>query len=151
MTTTNIIERDMTPSELDLMNLGFDKNTIDHGVISQSTQRFGYVAMDGVNFIGCVSGLAYKHGTNFSGWCQLTDLFVEKDYRQQGIGGQLLNNLENLLLRNSINKIWTWTAGYEAPQFYIKQGFEIFAEMENWYSNGDSRVGLRKKMHFHGS
>jgi len=146
MGTINIIERDMTPSEVKRMNAGFNENTIDNGVIPQGNQRFGYVAMDGENFIGCVSGLAYKNGEQFNGWCYLTDLFVEKEYRQQGIGAKLLSNLENILLQSGIDKVWTWTAGYEAPKFYIKQGYEIFAEMENWYSSGDSQVGLRKKL-----
>jgi ribosomal protein S18 acetylase RimI-like enzyme len=146
METINIIERDMTLSELERMNAGFDKYAIDNGVIPQVAQRFGYVAMDGENFIGCVSGLAYKNGELFNGWCYLTDLFVEKKYRQHGIGAKLLSHLENLLLQNGIEKVWTWTAGYEAPKFYNKQGYEVFTEMENWYSSGDSRVGLRKTL-----
>jgi GNAT superfamily N-acetyltransferase len=144
MIATEIIERDMTPSELERMNAGFNENAIDNGVIPQGDQRFGYVAMDGEKFIGCVSCLAYKNGDKFNGWCYLTDLFVEKEYRLHGIGANLLHSLERKLLQHGINKIWTWTAGYEAPKFYIKQGYEIFAEMENWYSSGDSQVGLRK-------
>lgn len=136
----------MTSLELERMNTGFDENAIDHGVIPQSDKRFGYVAMDGENFIGCVSGLAYKNGEVFNGWCYLTDLFVEKEYRLQGIGARLLLVLERKLLQQSINKIWTWTAGYEALEFYVKQGYEIFAEMELWYSNGDSQIALRKNL-----
>ena len=146
MIEISIIERDMTPSELERMNTGFDENAIEHGVIPQSDQRLGYVAMEGEKFIGCVSGLACKDGNEFNGWCYLSDLFVEKEYRHQGIGANLLHKLERKLWQYQINKIWTWTAGYEAPKFYIKQGYEIFAELENWYSNNDSRVGLRKQL-----
>lgn len=136
----------MTSLELERVKTGFSEYAVDHGVIPQGDQRFGYVAMDGEIFIGCISGLAYKNGEQFNGWCYLTDLFVEKEYRQQGIGAKLLKSLEKTLLQNGIDKVWTWTAGYEAPKFYIKQGYEIFAEMENWYSNGDSQIGLRKKL-----
>lgn len=146
MSTIGIIERDMTPSELERMRAGFDENAIENGVVPQNDQRFGYVAMDGEKFIGCVSCLACKNGDEFNGWCYLTDLFVEKEYRLQGIGATLLQSLETKLLQYRINKIWTWTTGYEAPKFYIKQGYEIFTEMENWYSNGDSRLGLRKNL-----
>jgi ribosomal protein S18 acetylase RimI-like enzyme len=146
MNAIEIIEREMTPSEIERMNEGFDEHALDNNVIPQGDQRFGYVAMDGEKFIGCVSGLAYKNGDKFNGWCYLTDLFVEKEYRRQGIGTQLLHNLEKTLLQHGIDKIWTWTAGYEGPDFYIKQGYEIFAEMENWYSNGDSQVALRKRL-----
>ena len=123
-----IVERDMTLSELEFMKAGFDENAIDNGVIPQSDQRFGYVVMDGEKFIGCVSGLAYKNGDKFNGWCHLTDLFVDKEYRLQGIGAKLLLNLESKLLQHGIDKVWTWTAGYEAPKFYIKQGYKIFTE-----------------------
>lgn len=146
MNVIEIVERDMTPVELKRMNKGFDENAIDNGVVPQGDQRFGYVAMDGEKFIGCVSCLAYKNGDQFNGWCFLTDLFVEKEYRLQGIGAKLLQMLEKKLLQHGITHAWTWTAGYEAPKFYKKQGYDIFAEMENWYSNGDSQVGLRKKL-----
>jgi len=147
MNTINIVERDMTTPELERMYAGFDEHAIDNGVIPQNNhRRFGFVAMDSENFIGCVSGLAYKNGEQFNGWCYLTDLFVEKEYRRQGIGAKLLDNMENILVQNGIDKIWTWTAGYEAPKFYVTQGYVIFAELENWYSSGDSQIGLRKKL-----
>ena len=144
MSTLEIINRDMTPSELKRMQVGFDENAVENGVIPQGSQRFGYVAMDGEKFVGCVSGLAYKDGDVFSGWCFLTDLFVEKEYRKQGIGAKLLSQLEEMLAQHGINKIWTWTASYEAPGFYLHQGYEVFVELENWYSDGGSRIGLRK-------
>lgn len=146
MNGIEILERDITPSELERMKTGFDENTIEMGVIPQSDQRFGYVAMDGEKFIGCASGLACKNGDQFNGWCYLSDLFVEKEYRSQGIGANLLHRLERKLLEHGVDKVFTWTAGYEAHKFYIKQGYEIFAELENWYSNGDSRIGLRKQL-----
>lgn len=146
MNAIELIERDMTPSELKRMNMGFDENAIDNGVIPQGDQRFGYVAMDGEKFIGCISCLVCKNGDQFNGWCYLTDLFVEREYRSQRIGTTLLQMLEKKLLQHGITQAWTWTAGYEAPEFYKKQGYEIFAEMENWYSNGASRIGLKKKL-----
>ena len=30
--------------------------------------------------------------------------------------------------------------------FTEKQGYQIFAEMENWYSDGSSMFGLRKNL-----
>ena len=152
MDTISIVERDMTPPELERMYTGFNEHAIDNGVVPQNNhQRFGYVAMDGESFIGCVSGLAYKNGEQFNGWWFLTDLFVEKEYRRQGIGGKLLGKIEKTLVKNGIDKIWTWTAGYEAPKFYIAQGYVIFAELENWYSSGDSQVGFRKKLMTNGA
>ena len=146
MSEISIIERDITQDELAQEKAGFDENARDRGVEIQTSERFGYVAMDGERFIGCSSGLAYKNDEDFSGWFYLTDLFVEKAYRKRGLGAKLLRALEERIVLLGVTKIWTWTAGYEAPGFYKKQGYEVFAEMENWYSDGSSRVGLRKEL-----
>ena len=79
-----------------------------------------------------------------SGWFYLTDLFVEKPHRAAGIGKWLLMQLDEAIVAAGVKNIWTWTAGYEAPGFYVKQGYTVFAEMEEWYSDGSSRVGLKK-------
>jgi GNAT superfamily N-acetyltransferase len=146
MSEISIVEREMTPVEFARMNAGFDENTIDNDVAIQSSERMGFVALDGDDFAGCVSGLAYKNGDAYSGWFYLTDLFVEKAYRKQGLGAKLLKALEDKILACGIDKVWTWTAGYEGPGFYKKQGYTVFAEMENWYSSGHSRVGVRKQL-----
>jgi len=146
MSEIRIIERDMTSVELKHMNARFDEHTVENGVEIQSSKRIGFIALDGENFIGCASGLAYKNGNEYSGWFYLTDLFVEKEYRLQGFGSKLLKALEEKILQYGINKIWTWTAGYEGPEFYKRQGYEVFAEMENWYSSGHSRIGVRKEI-----
>jgi hypothetical protein len=64
---------------------------------------------------------------------------------------KLLGNIEQILVKNGIDRIWTWTAGYEAPKFYIAQSYVIFAELENWYSSGDGQVGFRKKLMTNGA
>ncbi len=146
MSEINIVNRSMTSEEFERMNSGFDNYALEMGVALQSSDRYGFVAMDGDTFIGCSSGLAYKNGENYSGWFYLTDLFVEKAYRLQGLGARLLMVLDEKITTIGVRNIWTWTAGHEAPVFYQKQGYEIFTEMENWYSDGSSRVGLRKKL-----
>lgn len=146
MHTIRIENREMTDQEFERMKAGFDEHTLENGVAIQSADRFGFVAIAGDTFIGCSSGLAYKNDKVYSSWFYLTDLFVEKAYRFQSVGANLLANLEKEITTQGIQHIWTWTAGYEAPAFYQKQGYEIFAEMENWYSDGSARVGLRKKL-----
>lgn len=146
MNKISIVNREMALDEFDRMKAGFDEHTLDNEVEIQSADRFGFVALEEDLFIGCSSGLAYKNGEVFSGWFYLTDLFVEKAYRSKGVGAKLLHALEEQMMGLGVKHIWTWTAGYEAPKFYLKQGYEIFAEMEDWYSDGSSRVGFRKKL-----
>lgn len=147
MSSIKVLNREMTPEELQRMYRGFDEHTVENGVKVQSSDRYSYTAEKDGQFIGCSSGLAYKNGKNYSGWFYLTDLFVEKAYRGQGLGAKLLGDLEAKIQSLGVENIWTWTAGYEAPSFYQKQGYEIFAQMENWYSDGSSRVGFRKNLY----
>ena len=146
MKKIEILNREMTKAELSKMKAGFDTHTIDNGVKIQEATRHSYTAVSGEKFIGCSSGLAYKNGSEYSGWFYLTDLFVEKGFRKTGLGSKLLLNLEAEIKTIGVKQIWVWTAGYEAPSFYQKLGYTIFTEMENWYSDGSSRVGLKKKL-----
>ena len=141
-----LTERELTSEEFQRMKRGFDEHAIEQGVKVQKADRFTFVSEREGKFIGTASGLAYKNGDEYSGWFYLTDLFLEKEYRRQGLGAQLLSRMEAKLKEHHIQNIWTWTAGYEAPGFYKRQGYHVFAEMEDWYSDGNSRVGLRKKL-----
>jgi GNAT superfamily N-acetyltransferase len=146
MGTIQFFEREMTAAEFARMNAGFDEHTIEHGNPIQSFDRYGFVAVAGEDFIGCASGLAYKNGTAYSGWFYLTDLFIEKPCRGQGLGASILRRLEDRVAALGVRSIWTWTAGYEALEFYKRQGYRVFCELEDWYATGDSKVGLRKSL-----
>lgn len=138
--------REMSPSEYERIQQGFDEHTRKKGVKVQDAKRFTVMAMDGNQMAGTASGLAYQDEGEYSGWFYLTDLFVEAAFRGQGIGAKLLEQIEQEVYNAGVRHAWTWTAGYEAPPFYQKQGYEIFAELENWYSDGSSRVALRKAL-----
>ncbi len=140
----NIENRNLTSEELDKVNAGFDRVSLDEGVAVESTEAVSFVAMDGDHFLGCASGLAHKNGDQYSGWFHLTDLFVEKEFRNQGLGEELMNELEGQLRSMGIQNIWLWTSGEPTIKFYGRQGYAKFTEMENWYSDGSSRVLFRK-------
>lgn len=136
----------MTPEEIEQMDLGFDELALEEGVELESSDRLSFVALNGNTFIGCSSGLAYKNGRKYSGWFFLTDLFVEKAYRSKGLGSQLLKSIEDQASSLGVKYIWLWTSGDQALRFYQRQAYDKFTEMENWYSDGSSRVGLRKNL-----
>ena len=149
MASVAIVERSITEAELQWVQEGFRQHARDLGVAVQDAERFGFVAEVDGRIIGRASGLAYRDDGVFTGWFYLTDLFVEKRWRGQGLGAALLNQLEQRVQAEGVDRFWVWTAGYEAPGFYQKQGYEIFAELENWYSNGANRVALRKQIYSH--
>lgn len=146
MDKIRIVNRELTAAELKRMNTGFDELAIEEGFELESSDRISFVALEGNSFIGCASGLAYKNGSNYSGWFYLTDLFVEKAYRSKGLGAQLLKSMEAELHSAGLKRIWLWTSGDKAIKFYYRHEYAEFAEMENWYSDGSSRIGLRKDL-----
>ena len=150
MSDISIVERELTEPELRRIRAGFDEHAIENGNPPEKRERFGFVAMDHGLFVGCSSGLAYLKTMGYSNWFYITDMFVEKPFRGRGIGAELLRQLEERVSSRGIGNIWTWTAGYEAPGFYQKQGYEVFCEMADWYSSGHSRFGLRKALSVQG-
>ena len=146
MNNLKIVCRELTSNESNKMNTGFDELSIEEGVELESSERFSFVAEKSDGFIGCSSGLAFKNGENYSGWFQLTDLFVEKENRSKGLGKDLLRTTEVKIASIGIKHIFLWTSGIKAIKFYERYDYKKFIEMENWYSDGSSRIGLRKNI-----
>jgi len=146
MKEISIVNREMSSKEFARMNTGFDEHSLENNVETQKSERFNFIGLDGDKFVGCSSGLAYKHDEKYSGWFFLTDLFVEKEYRSKGLGTRLLKSIEEEVATVGVKHIWLWTSGDEALKFYRRQEYYTFTEMENWYSDGSSRVGLRKNL-----
>jgi N-acetylglutamate synthase-like GNAT family acetyltransferase len=142
MTAITLVEREMTEAEFIRMNAGFEEHSMEHGNPVRPSQRYTFVAMDGELFVGCASGLTNDNGQ----WLILTNLFIEQPYREQGVGATVLAKLEKKAAALGVRNMWRWTAAYEAPEFYKRQGYEILAELENWYPSGHSQVGLHKAM-----
>lgn len=138
--------RDMTDSEFKREQSAFDEQGLGFGNPPEKQERFGFVATENGKFVGCSSGLAQKNNNEYGKYFYLSDLLVEKEYRKHGYGKKLLELLENKLKTLGIEYAWTWTAGFEAPAFYQKQGYEIFTTFENYYPSGHDRVGFIKKL-----
>ena len=146
MNDFNIVNRQLTSEETQQVNLGFDNLSLEEGIELEGTERMTFVAMHGKNLIGCSSGLAHKNGGKYSGWFYLSDLFVEKKFRNKGLGSNLLKELEEKTKSDGIQNIWLWTSGLSTLRFYKRHGYTQFAAMENWYSDGSSRIGLTKAL-----
>ena len=144
MTKISIVNRAMTSEEIDLMDKGFDELYAEEGVDVERKEIISFVANLENTIIGCVSGSAFKSGDNYTEWFYIDELFVEKAYRSDGLGTKLVVALENHLKTLGIKRIWLWTSGDKAIRFYRRQGYNPFTKLENWYSDGSDRVGLRK-------
>jgi ribosomal protein S18 acetylase RimI-like enzyme len=138
--------REMTAAEFKHEQIAFDEHGLEFGNPPDKQERFGFVATDNGVFVGCSSGLAQKNNDSYDKYFYLSDLLVEKKYRNGGYGKKLLELLEQKVKSLGIKYVWTWTAGYEAPTFYLKQGYETFASFADYYPSGHERVGFIKKL-----
>ena len=141
MRNIRLLDRDLTQLELERMHQSFGENQLASGVPLTVQVRHNVIAVEDTDsFIGCASGLETDNH-----WFHLTDLWLEEAYRKRGLGTALLKQLETKLAAAGITDVYTWTAGYEAPGFYRRQGYELFCEFENYYV-GSSRFGFRKQL-----
>lgn len=137
--------RNMTDKEFKREQEAFNEQNVEHGDPPDEQERFGFVATEKEKFVGASSGLAQKEGDHYQKYFYLSDLLVEKEYKNRGYGKKLLSLLEDKIKSLGMEYIWTWTA-YEAETFYVKQGYEVFVRFKKYFPSGHDRVGLIKKL-----
>lgn len=138
--------REMTDEEFKVEQEAFNQHSIESGNPPEKQDRYGYVATQNGNFVGASSGLVQTIDEGYGNYFYLTDLIVLKEYRKQGHGKKLLELLEQELRNMGIKYIWTWTAEFEAENFYKNVGYSEFVKFENFYKSGHARIGLIKTL-----
>lgn len=61
----------------------------------------------------------------------ITVLFVEEQHRHKGLGSLLLNKIETEAKAAGVSLIHLDTFDFQAKDFYLKNGYEIFAVLDN--------------------
>jgi GNAT superfamily N-acetyltransferase len=56
-------------------------------------------------------------------------LWVEEAFRSQNLGSKLLKTAEEYAVKNKALYIRVNTASFQAPDFYLKNGYEIFGKL----------------------
>jgi GNAT superfamily N-acetyltransferase len=88
-----------------------------------------------------VAGLA---GETYSGWLFIRYLWVSDGLRGQGIGRGLMGGGENRASERGCHSAWVDTFSFQAPGFYRKLGYEVFAELD--WSPNHKRFFLQKRL-----
>lgn len=70
-------------------------------------------------------------------------LWISENHRKSGHGSKLLNEVERIARDEKCTLIHLETMDFQAKDFYIKNGYEIFGELEN-VPNGHKRYYMRK-------
>lgn len=78
----------------------------------------------------------------FHGQLHCTNFRVEKKYRNQGLGTQLMYKAFDYGRENGCNFIFLETMSFQAPKFYKKLGFQI-DYIQKGFENKSSIIYLR--------
>ena len=86
-------------------------------------RTFLFSAMDGSKFVGGISGNVYWNGL------EIDTLWVDEDYRGQGLGVKLLNEAENYAIDNGA--VIAFLKTVNANLFYEKYGYQVYGVLED--------------------
>lgn len=88
---------------------------------------------------GILGGIGYWNGL------EINILWVNDNYRGQGIGTQLLQYTENFAIQKGATVAMLDTFDFQAEGFYIKNGYTVVGEINN-FPEGHKRVYLSKRL-----
>ena len=71
-------------------------------------------------------------------------LVVDKGHQKKGLGASLLGELEEKAEKAGVSSITLSTKSYQAKDFYIKQGYEIYASLEDVPQKGVTKYHFIK-------
>lgn len=70
-------------------------------------------------------------------------LWVKQDYRNEGLGSKLLKEVEKMAIENGCHLIHLDTFDFQAKDFYLKHGFQIFGTLDEC-PQGHKRYFMKK-------
>ena len=70
------------------------------------------------------------------GWLYISHLWIEETHRGQGLGTALINQAETQARRRGAQGAHLTTASFQAREFYEKQGFSVFGQIDNMPPGG---------------
>lgn len=89
--------------------------------------------------------VAGVHGQVNWSWLHIALFWVSADRRRQGLGSRVLAAIETAAVERGCSQAHLDTFSYQARPFYERQGYRLFATLEN-YPPGQQRFFLRKTL-----
>ncbi|MGP4064184.1 GNAT family N-acetyltransferase [Oceanobacillus sp. M65] len=72
-------------------------------------------------------------------------LWVDENFRENGYGSKLVKKLEDFAIEKGSRFIYLDTFSFQAPEFYKKNGYEVFGMLED-HPKGFNQYFLHKKL-----
>ncbi|MCF2527096.1 GNAT family N-acetyltransferase [Yinghuangia soli] len=99
-----------------------------------------YAIGDGGEVVGGVAGKTWAY------WLHVDLLWVDKEHRGAGLGGQLLARAEEIArTEHGCTHVRLETWDFQAPEFYRKKGYAVVGEVHD-YPPGVTEYILAKKL-----
>ncbi len=120
-----IFEPNPRPQEIDRLGEGI--NTFSVPAVGPSKRVYlTYFVKDEAGEI-----LAGVHGNMDWGWLYISALWVDESLRGTGLGRALMRRAEEAAVDQGCTHAYLQTMSYQAPDFYTKLGYAVFAELED--------------------
>jgi ribosomal protein S18 acetylase RimI-like enzyme len=84
-------------------------------------------------------------GGTYWGWLHIDILWVDENYRRKGIGSKLLDAAERAATKRKCENAHVETHDFQSPEFYVKNGYTIFAEINDLPQN-HKKIFLKKNL-----
>jgi ribosomal protein S18 acetylase RimI-like enzyme len=85
------------------------------------------------------------YGWTWGGTCEIDMLWLDESQRRGGKGSAMLQAAEHEARTRGCTQVVLGSHGFQAPGFYVKQGYELIATVED-YPRGSSDNWLRKRL-----
>lgn len=84
-------------------------------------------------------------GATYWDWLYIDLMWIKEEVRRQGFGGRLLTMAEDEARKRGAKNAYLDTFSFQAPEFYKKQGYQIFGELKD-FPVGHQRYFLTKQL-----
>lgn len=101
------------------------RNNVSTNIKISNAKNSNFLAFDDNKLIGGAIGFVEYN------WYFLDLLYVEEEYRGQDIGTKLIKKIEDFAKTEKLTGVRMETWDFQAKGFYEKNGYTVFAEIED--------------------
>jgi len=87
--------------------------------------------------------IAAGRGSCFGTDCNISEIIIAEEYRNKGLGKEILDRIEALGKKSGCTRMLVDTYEYQAPNFYLNNGFTEKGRIEN-YRQEHARIFFEK-------
>ncbi|WP_342478589.1 GNAT family N-acetyltransferase [Paenibacillus sp. FSL H7-0350] len=137
----NIIELELAQNQQEISRLLEEHSRrMDSSIPPYQREVISLAAYENGIFVGGITGDLVWNILN------VHLLAVDPAYRGHGLGKALLEELEHRASWRGCKVSELTTMSWQAPHFYQKQGYEIFGEIKDCPSEGQTKYYLQKRL-----